>query len=159
MFSTQELQYIQTLIPTYAKEGYTHYVIYSNTVVNSSYFTTTQPDLYAVFSKEAISASDAYTYDYKKSSLLVSVRCADYSSSSSANNGSRVIVQEASRDTTLTVQAYEHVFTNAKWESYALQPDYTLSSEGGNIVATKALGVVVTCIALVALFFNFFKRH
>ncbi len=158
MFSTNELQYIDTLIPTYAKEGYKYYVVYSNTVVNSGYGYSTQPDIYAVFSKEAISAEDAYTYVVKDSSILVAVRCSDYSSSSSAVNTSRVVVTDYAAQT-LSINEYEHVYTNAEFESYALQPDYTLSSGGGNIVATETIGYVITIAVLVCLFSRLFNHR
>ncbi len=158
MFSTSELQYIDTLIPTYAKEGYKNYVIYSNTVVNSSWNYSADPELYAVFSKETISSQDAYTYVVKDPSILVAVRCSDYSSSSTADNSARISVTEYQAGT-LSIPVYEHVYTNAEFESYALQPDYILSSGGGNIIATEAVGIVITCALLVSLFFSFFNHR
>ncbi len=158
MFSTSELHYIDSLIPTYAKEGYTSYVIYSNTVDNSGWNYSSGPDLYAVFSKEAISATDAYSYDIKEDFLFVTIRCSDYSSGSSANNSDRIVVEERAAQT-ISINSYEHVYTNAEFQSYALQPDYTLSSEGGNIIATESIGMLLTVIGLVSLFLSFFRKH
>ncbi len=158
MFSTSELQYIDTLIPTYAKEGYKSYVIYSNTMVNSGWNYSTEPDIYAIFCKEDITATGAYSYDIKEPFLFVSVRCSDYSSSSSADNSARVVVEEREAQT-ITIDEYEHIYTNAEFDSYTLQPDFTLSSEGGNIIATQTLGIVITCALLVSLFFSFFSHR
>lgn len=153
MFSTSQQQYIQTLIPTYAKEGYKYYVVYSNTMVNNSYYATADPDLYAVFSKKTISAEDAYTFNFEDSAILVSVRSSNYSSNSSAVNTDRIKVQDFN-EKTLHINVYEHVYTNAEFNSYALQPDYNLISGGETNVRLEAISFIM----LVALFINFIGR-
>lgn len=147
MFSTAQQAYIEALLPTYAKEGYQYYVAYSHTVVGSGYYTPTDPDLYVIFSKEAISAQDAYTYDIQDDSIIVTVRSSNYSSSSSAVNTDRVVVEEYSAQT-LTIDQYEHIYTNADFESYALQPDYYLSSGGETNVQIQTLTFVVIALFL-----------
>ena len=92
MFSTAQQAYIEALLPTYAKDGYKYYVVYSNTVANSGFYGSTDPDLYVVFSKKAISAKNAYSYGIGDSSILVTVRSGNYSSSSSANNDDRITI-------------------------------------------------------------------
>lgn len=147
MFSTAQQAYIEALLPTYAKEGYKYYVVYSDNVANSGYYTSTDPDLYAVFSKERISAQDAYTYDVGDSSILVTIRSGNYSSSSSAVNTDRVVVTDYSART-LTIDPYEHIYTNAEFETYALQPDYYLASGGETNVQLQGNTFLILIVVL-----------
>ena len=157
MFSTSQQAYIDALLPTYAKEGYKYYVVYSNTMVNNNWGTSTDPDLYAVFSKKAISAQDAYTYDVEDSSILVTIRSGNYSSSSSAVNTDRVVVTDYAAQT-LSINPYEHIYTNAEFETYALQPDYYLASGGETNVQlqgnTFLILIVVIFLVLNRLWFG-----
>lgn len=157
MFSTAQQAYIEALLPTYAKEGYKYYVVYSNTNTNSSYNSTTYPDLYAVFSKEEITAEDGYTYVIPNDSILVTVRTGNYSSSNNAVNTDRVTVNNYAAQT-LSINEYEHIYTNAEFEAYSLQPDYYLSSGGETNVQIEALTfvmlVVVIFVGLRKLWFN-----
>ena len=158
MFSTAQQAYIDAILPTYAKDGYKYYVVYSNNVGNSGYYSSTDPDLYAVFSKKAISAQDAYTFNIQDSSILVSIRSSNYSSSSSANNGGRVVVSDYSAQT-LKVPVYEHVYTNAEFTGHTLQPDYYLTTGGETNVQIEALTIIVLAVVVfVALRKLIFKR-
>ena len=147
MFSTAQQAYIEALLPTYAKEGYKFYVVYSNTMVNNNWGASTDPDLYAVFSKEAISAKDAYTYDVGDSSILVTIRSGNYSSSSSAVNTDRVVVEDYAAQT-LSINPYEHIYTNAEFETYALQPDYYLASGGETNVQLQGNTFLILIVVL-----------
>jgi len=147
MFSTAQQAYIEALLPTYAKEGYKFYVVYSNTMVNNNWGTATDPDLYAVFSKEAISAKDAYTYDVGDSSILVTIRSGNYSSSSSAVNTDRVVVEDYAAQT-LSINPYEHIYTNAEFATYALQPDYYLASGGETNVQLQGNTFLILIVVL-----------
>ncbi len=146
MFSSNQQAYIDALLPTYAKEGYKYYVCYTNTLVNSSYYYSTDPDLYVIFSQERISAADAYTFDIAEPSILVSVRSGNYSTNSNANNGARVTVSDYSAQE-LIIQPYEHVYTNAEFESYALQPDYYLGTGGETNVQVQGVSFIILVIA------------
>lgn len=147
MFSTAQQAYIDALLPTYAKDGYKYYVAYTDSVANSGFYTSTNPDLYVVFSKKAISAKNAYSYDIGESSVLVSVRTGNYSSSSSAVNHSRVTVSDYAAQT-LTVNKYEHIYTNAEFEGHTLQPDYYLASGGETNVQIESISFIllIACI-------------
>lgn len=158
MFSTAQQAYIDALLPTYAKDGYKYYVVYSDNVANSGYYTSANPDLYAVFSKETISAKDAYTYDVGDSSIIVTVRSSNYSSSNSANNDARVVVEDYAAGT-LTVPKYEHIYTNAEFEGHTLQPDYYLTTGGETNVQIEALTIAVLAVFFfIALRKLIFKR-
>lgn len=158
MFSTAQQQYIETLIPTYAKAGYKYYVIYSNTVVNSGYYTSTDPDLYALFSKKAISADDAYTFNVEDDAVLVTIRSGNYSSSSSADNTDRVVVSEYDQ-TVLSIPVYEHVYTNAEFNSYVLQPDYNLISGGETNVRLEAISYIMLVALLITFISSIFRKR
>ena len=147
MFSTAQQAYIDAILPTYAKDGYKYYVVYSNNVASGSSYYSTSPDLYALFSKSPISAQDAYTFSLEDSSVLVAVRSGNYSSSSSAVNTARVSASEYTQ-TTLTVDKYEHIYTNAEFEGITLQPDYNLISGGETNVRLES----ITFIMLVVIF-------
>lgn len=158
MFSTAQQAYIDALLPTYAKDGYKYYVVYSNNVGNSGYNTPTNPDLYAVFSKKAISAEDAYTYGLQDSSILVTIRCGNYSSSNYANNSDRITVTDYTADT-LKIPVYEHVYTNAEFSGHTLQPNYYLTTGGETNVQIEALTTIVLAVVVfVALRKLIFKR-
>lgn len=150
IFSTAQQSYIEALLPTYAKDGYTHYVIYTDTVSNSGYYTSANPDLYAVFSKTEITAEDGYNYNVEDDSICVSVRTANYSAGSSANNSDRVIVADYSAQV-LTVPEYEHIYTNATFEGHTLQPNYYLASRGETNVQIETISFIllIVCAFLV----------
>lgn len=145
MFSTAQQTYIEALLPTYAKEGYTHYVIYTDSVSNSGYYASTDPDLYAVFSKNEITAEGGYSYNIEDGSIILSVRTGNYSSSTNANNSDRVVVTDMSAQT-LTVPVYEHIYTNAAFEGHVLQPDYYLASGGETNVQLSAISLLLLSV-------------
>lgn len=158
MFSTAQQEYINTLLPTYAKEGYKYYVVYSNTLVNSGISSSTYPDLYAVFSKSAISAQNAYAYDVPDDAVVVAVRSGNYSSYSSANNDSRVVVKTVTSGYTLEIDNYEHIYTNAEFTGIALQPDYNLISGGETNVRLEAISFILLVSVILSLLGTLFKR-
>ena len=147
MFSTAQQAYIEAIIPTYAKAGYRYYVCYTDSVANSGFGSSANPDLYALFSKSPISAQDAYTFSVEDDSVLVAIKSGNYSSSSSASNTARVTASDYTQ-TTLTVSAYEHIYTNAEFKTITLQPDFNLISGGETNVRLES----ITFIMLVALF-------
>ena len=158
MFSTSQQAYIEALLPTYAEDGYKYYVVYSDNVANSGYYTSTNPDLYAVFSKETISAKNAYSYDVGDSSIIVSIRSSNYSSSNNANNDERVVVSDYAAQT-LVIPKYEHIYTNAEFTGHTLQPDYYLASGGETNVQVKTISFIMLIVcAYIVLSRLFFKR-
>lgn len=158
MFSTAQQAYIEALLPTYAKDGYKYYVVYSDNVANSGYYTSANPDLYAVFSKETISAKDAYTYDIGNSSIIVTIRCSNYSSSTSANNDDRVVVEDYAAQT-LSIPVYEHIYTNAEFEGHTLQPDYYLASGGETNVQVQTISFIMLIVCAYILLSRLWFRR
>lgn len=158
MFSDAQQRYIDALLPTYAKEGYKYYVIYTNSVASGGFYTSTEPDLYAVFSKTPISAQDAYTYGVGESSILVTIRSYNYSSSSSANNSDRVVVTDFS-SRSLEIPGFEHVYTNAEFTGHTLQPDYYLASGGETNVQIEAISFILLIVGFFVILYNLWLKR
>ena len=150
MFNTAQQEYIKTLLPTFAKEGYKYYVAYSDSLYSNNSYSSYRPDLYVLFSKKAISATDAYSYDIQEPAILVSVRTYNYSSYNGANNASRVTVVNFTQST-LNIEPYEHVYTNAEFQGVALQPDYNLISGGETNVRLEAISFVLLVSLIISL--------
>lgn len=147
MFSTAQQEYIKSIIPTYAKEGYRYYIVHSNSVGSNSSSYYSEPDIFFYFSKKQISAQTAYRFTFEGDVLVVAVRSYNYTNYSGANNTSRVIVSESSSKS-LNIDVYEHVYTNAKFETVALQPDYNLISGGETNVRLEAITFILLFIVI-----------
>lgn len=147
MFSTSQQEYIKSIIPTYAKEGYRYYIVFSNSVGSNSGSYYAEPDLYFYFSKKEITSETAYRYTFEGDVLVVAVRSYNYSSYNGANNTARVSVSERTSKT-LSIDVYEHVYTNAKFETVALQPDYNLISGGETNVRLEAITFILLFIVI-----------
>lgn len=147
MFSVAQQEYIKSIIPTYAKEGYRYYLVFTNSVGSSSGSYYSEPDIYFYFSKKEITGETAYRFTFKGDVLVVSVRSYGYSSYNGSNNTSRVIVSKSSSKS-LNINVYEHVYTNAKFETVALQPDYNLISGGETNVRLEAITFILLFIVI-----------
>lgn len=156
MFSTNQTEYVKTLIPTYAADGYKYYIAYTNQD-NSTYYST-NPDLYIIFSKDKITASDGYNYTIPEESVIISIRTGNYSSSSSANNDERVVVNQYVNET-LFIDEWEHIYTNAEFTGYTLQPDYNLISGGETNVRLEAITFVLLISVLITVGSKLFRRR
>lgn len=106
-----------------AERGYYFYVAYTNTTVNTGYNSPAQPDIYVVFSAEEITSTSAYSYNVPSGSVRYTIRSANYSTSTSAVNIDRLTVTNFSGN--LSVNVYEHVYTNAvaSASQTVIQPD------------------------------------
>lgn len=158
MFSTAQQEYIKTLLPTFAKEGYKFYVAYTDSLYSNNSYSSYRPDLHIIFSKKCISATDAYSYDIQEPALLVSVRSYNYSSYNGSNNASRVTVVNFTQKT-LAIEPYEHIYTNAEFQSVALQPDYNLISGGEMNVRLEAISFVLILSLIISLLSRVFFRR
>lgn len=157
MFSTNQLEYVKSLLPTYAKAGYKYYVAYTNTNTGGGYFdSTTNPDLYVIFSKKSISAENAYSFITQDASILVTVRCGNYSSGSSAVNTDRIVVTDFNNKT-VHIDKYEHIYTNAEFSGKTLQPDYYLISGGKTNVGLESICFVLLVTLILSLFRSLFR--
>lgn len=123
MFNTVQQTVLESLIPTMAERGYHYYVAYTYTTVNSGYNNPTKPDLYVVFSADEISSTSAYTYNVPSGAIRYTIRSGNYSSSTNAVNTDRLTVSNFSGN--LSIDLYEHVYTNAvaSASQTVIQPD------------------------------------
>lgn len=156
MFSTNQTEYVKTLIPTYAADGYKYYIAYTNSD-NTTYYST-NPDLYFIFSQDKITASDGYNYTIPEGSVIISIRTGNYSSSSSANNSERVVVNQYVNET-LFIDEWEHIYTNAEFTGHTLQPDYNFISGGETNVRLEAITFVLLISVFITVFSKLFRRR
>lgn len=157
MFSTNQIEYVKTLLPTYAEQGYKYYIAYTNND-NTNYYST-NPDLYIIFSQDKITASDGYNYELNpETSVIITIRTGNYSSSSSANNDERVVVNQYVNET-LFIDEWEHIYTNAEFTGHTLQPDYNLISGGETNVRLEAITFVLLVSLFITIGSKLFRRR
>ena len=149
MFNTAQQEYCDSLIPTMRERGYPYYVAYTNTYTDSAY--RYEPDLYFVFSKEKISASSAYSFTVPQGAIMFIVRTSNYSTSSHAVNTSRVTSQPYVG--TFTVDAYEHIYSNAEFSGNTIQPDILSKGVKQNEIL-NAQSIVVLAFFLFIVFWK-----
>lgn len=157
MFSTNQINYIQSFLPTYAQQGYKSYIAYTDSI-NTSSFYQTDPDLYIVFSKSEITAVDGYTYTVPEGAVQLCIRTNNYSSSTNANNSDRVVVQDFTY-TTLSIDKFEHVYTNATFSGYTVQPDLNLINGGETNVRLEAISYILIFVIGFVFITGLFRRR
>lgn len=156
IFSTVQKDFLESFIPTLRSKGYSYYVAYTNTNVNNTWNSSAQPDLYIVASSDKITASSGYRYTCQSGSVRYSVRTANYSTSNNAVNSDRVTSSNYSG--VFTVNAYEHIYTNAEFTGSTLQPDILYSLVGGyHYEATLAVGLATACLFIFIIFRSLFR--
>lgn len=131
------------------QRGYSYYVAYTNTFTDN--FNRYEPDLYLIFSKDKITANSAYTYTAPQGSILYVLRTSNYSTSSNAVNTSRVTSQSYSG--TFTVDAYEHIYSNAEFAGNTIQPDILSKGVKQNEIL-NAQSIVVLAFFLFIVFWK-----
>lgn len=155
-FSTAQQTYVDTLVNTLYSQGYKYYVAYTHTQINSGYYTQTEPDLYIVFSKDVITGTTGYTYLLDGEALLYTIRTGGYTTSQYGVNTDRVSVSNYSSGT-VSIDLYEHIYTNAKTEGVSIQPDIRYLNGGENLEKTNGVGLAVMLALLVAVAFTMFR--
>lgn len=161
MFSTAQKDVLTSLIPVMRRQGYKYYIAYTNTNTEGSWNTSAVVDLYIVFSSEEISAKDMYTYSVPSGSVRYAIRTPNYSTSASGINSERYVFSEYSG--TLSIDVYEHIYTNAEFSTSAVQPDILYEAEGGYVYEAEVGQTITLAIALFFVVFSsllraFFKR-
>lgn len=153
MFSTNQKTLLESLIPTMLSKGYKNYVAYTNT--NNSY-QSTEPDLYVIFSKNEIVGIDSYTFDIPSETVIASIKTGNYSTSSYADNTDRIVLSELS-ETTLSINLYEHIYTNVSFtDELSVQPD--LMAEGSaNTIYGQYNSVILTAIFFFLVIWKMWK--
>lgn len=131
------------------ERGYSYYVAYTHTYTDSYY--RNEPDLYIVFCKEKITANSAYTYSVPQGAVMYIIRTNNYSTSSSAVNTSRVTSQPYGGS--FTVDAYEHIYSNAEFSGSTIQPDILSKGVKQNEIL-NAQSIVVLAFFLFIVFWQ-----
>lgn len=149
MFNTAQQLYCDTLIPTMRERGYSYYVAYTNTYTDSFY--RYEPDLYIIFSKQKITANSAYTYSVPQGAVMYIIRTSNYSSNNNAVNTDRLTSQ--SYGGTFTVDAYEHIYSNAEYSGTTIQPDILSKGVKQNEIL-NAQSIVVLAFFLFIVFWK-----
>ena len=151
MFSTAQTDVLTSLIPVMRRQGYKYYIAYTNTSTSSGWGTSAIVDMYVVFSKDEIVANNQYSYSVPAGSVRYAIRTANYSMSDSGVNTERLVSSAFSG--TVSVNVYEHVYTNATFSSSAVQPDILYSAEGGYLYESSvSLNILTACLLLFIAF-------
>ena len=156
MFTAAQQDIINSLVPTMFQKGYKNYVVYSNSHYKEGDFTTYQPDLYFIFSKDKISASSAYSYNVAADSVSYACRTVNYSSSSHANNTDRITAKPFSG--VLNIEPYEHIYSNAEYSGHTIQPDIMKGERYNETTAVRANGFLFSVALLLFCFLYLFKH-
>lgn len=146
MFSTTQDNILKTLIPVMRRQGYKYYLAYTNTDTESSWNSSSKVDLYVIFSSEEISADSQYRYVIPAGSVRYSIRSSNYSSGNNAVNTARYVSESYSGN--VTVQPYEHIYTNAEFASYSVQPDILYDAQGGYLYE-GVIAASILCATLI----------
>lgn len=157
MFSTNQINYIESFLPTYAEKDYTHYVAYTDSTNTTGYYQT-DPDLYIVFSKSEITASDGYTYTVPEGAVQLCIRTNNYSSSTNSNNSDRVVVRDFT-GTKLFIDEFEHIYTNATFSGYTAQPDINLINGGETNVRLEAISFIMLVVVIFTAMSRLFNKR
>lgn len=138
-------------------KGYSSYIAYTHTNINSGYGQLAEPDLYFVFSKDEITASSAYYYTVPEGSIMVRVRSGNYSTSQTAVNTERFVSLAYSGN--LSIPVYEHIYTNSTFTGTTIQPDILREGSQNNAIQTQTVCTVLCAFLLVFCFFKMWTIH
>lgn len=152
MFSTAQNDYLKSLVPVMRQQGYRYYVAYSDNDRNNNY----DPDLYLIFSKDKITANSLYSYSVPAGSVRYSI----ITSNTSYNNTAYRVVTASVGAFTVTIDRYEHVYSNAApaTDTVQLQPDILYTGEVYVRETVSAVGIVLVIGLFVSWFWKFFSR-
>ena len=152
MFSTSQNDYLKSLVPVMRQQGYRYYVAYSDNDRNNNY----DPDLYVIFSKDKITANSLYSYSVPAGSVRYNI----ITSNTSYNNTAYRVTTASVGASTVTVDRYEHVYSNAvpAMDTVQLQPDILYTGEVYVRETVSAVGIVLTIGLFVTWFWRLFSR-
>lgn len=149
MFSTAQMDMLRPLIIQMRDNGYLYYLAYQNYTSTSNDY-----DLFVVFSKEVITAEDMYTYAVPADSLRYSIRSGNAYSSQTTP---RITTATLPIATTVTIEEYQHISTNAEFQTAVIQPDIFIS-EVKDYDTQGSLLLIVCSMLCVYCFFKLFRR-
>ena len=152
MFSTAQNDYLKSLVPVMRQQGYRYYVAYSDNDRSNNY----DPDLYVIFSKDKITANSLYSYIVPAGSVRYSI----ITSNTSYNNTAYRVITASVGASTVSVDRYEHIYSNAApaTDTVQLQPDILYTGEVYVRETVSAVGIVLVIGLFVSWFWKFFSR-
>ena len=145
MFTTAEEQWLKALIETMRGKGYKSYVAYTVTENNND------TDVIVIFSKETITGTGLYSF-----TVTDGVMYSFDSSGYSTYNGSEARTSVGTFSGNLSVDQYEHVYTNAEFNGTTLQPDIRLTG-GAAYETNQASFYILVLFFLVSVAFRIFR--
>lgn len=152
MFSTAQNDYLKSLVPVMRQQGYRYYVAYSDNDRGNNY----DPDLYVIFAKDKITANGLYSYSVPAGSVRYSI----ITSNTSYNNTAYRVSTASVGVSMVTVDRYEHIYSNAApaTDTVQLQPDILYTEGVYQNETLAAVGIVLTIGLFVAWFWRLFSR-
>lgn len=152
MFSTAQNDYLKSLVLVMRQQGYRYYIAYSDNDRDNNY----NPDLYVIFAKDKITANSLYSYSVPASSVRYNI----ITSNTSYNNTAYRVTTASVGASTVTVDRYEHVYSNAvpAMDTVQLQPDILYTGEVYARETVSAVGIVLTIGLFVTWFWRLFSR-
>lgn len=152
MFSTAQNDYLKSLVPVMRQQGYRYYIAYSDNDRDNNY----NPDLYVIFAKDKITANSLYSYSVPAGSVRYSI----ITSNTSYNNTAYRVITASVEASTVSVDRYEHIYSNAApaTDTVQLQPDILYTGEVYVRETVSAVGIVLVIGLFVSWFWKFFSR-
>lgn len=155
MFNTAQQQYVTDLVNTLYSE-YPYYIAFTHTSLYS-FSQRVEPDLYLIFSKDKIEALSGYQYSLSGECKQFKVRTLNYSTSNNSVNTDRVEVDDYTQEI-ITIDSYEHIYTNAEFKTIISQPDILKEGSYQN-VKIDTNSVLLAVFLLVFCFFKMWQIH
>lgn len=152
MFSTAQNDYLKSLVPVMRQQGYRYYIAYSDNDRDNNY----NPDLYVIFAKDKITANSLYSYSVPAGSVRYSI----ITSNTSYNNTAYRVTTAFVGASTVNIDRYEHIYSNAApvTDTVQLQPDILYTGEVYARETVSAVGIVLVIGLFVSWFWRFFSR-
>ena len=144
MFSNNQLSIMKPLVAQMRDRGYSYYLAVQN-VSSSEYY---DYDMFIYFSDEEITSLSQYLYTLPANTIKYSIRSGNVSTSHPEN---RMDISHLSSETSLSINSYEFVSTNANFSTSFIVPDYTYTEvKNGETSALSSFmlvcGVLFVCI-------------
>lgn len=150
MFSTNQLTIMKSLVAQMRDRGYPYYLAVQN--VNSSEYY--DYDMFIYFSDEEINSLSQYLYTLPVNAIKYSIRSGNASSSHPEN---RIDISHLSSETSLSIDRYQFVSTNAKFSTSFIVPDYTYT-EVKNCETTALSSFMLVCGVLFVCICQMLRR-
>lgn len=150
MISQQIIDFAKNIVN--GDNGYDYYLLYSNSNISGSYWYD-EPSAYLVVSDKPIVANSRYNYSVSGNSATYSIIT---NNASDRYKSERISVTTASHSKTVDINNYEFVYTNAEFESVAVQPDFNATR---SVTAPQFQGfsLIIGGAILLALITRMFK--